>query len=299
VSISELRHATDPAVFPFQTTAELTPIDAVIGQARAVKAIEFGLSIRNHGYNIFVSGIPGTGKNSIVKSIVKRIALDRSVPDDWCFINNFKDTDRPRTVKLPPGKGREFRRDIERFIEFMQSEIPKVFESKEYEEQKSRIVEQAERAKESLFAEASQRAMEQNFQLSITRTGIVKVPIWKGKPLQPQELENLSSEQRRELEEHEKRVDSEIRDFLAKSRQLDKEAHEKIHELNRSIAHFAMGHQLDDLRERYRINPRIPEFLTEVEEDILATCGSSSAKRRKCPFPSKAWTGAAFSSGTR
>ncbi len=267
--VSELRHATDPAEFPFQTTAELSLRDEVIGQARAVKSIEFGLSIHNHGYNIFVSGIPGTGRNTIVKSIVKRISLGRPVPDDWCYINNFKDSDRPRAVNLPPGKGREFRHDVDAFIAFMQSEIPKVFESKEYEEQKTRIVEGEEKAKEVLFGEAGQRALGLGFQLSITRTGIVKVPLWKGRPLQQQELEGLTPEQRLELEEREKKVDVEIRDFLAKARQLDKEAHEKIHELNRRIAHFAMGHQLEDLKEKYGVNRLIPEYLAEVEEDIL------------------------------
>ncbi|MGE5808259.1 MAG: Lon-like protease helical domain-containing protein, partial [Nitrospirota bacterium] len=266
--VSELRHETDPAEFPFKTTADLGLKEEVIGQARAVHAIEFGLSIKNHGYNIFVSGIPGTGKNSIVKSLVKRISRDKPTPDDWCYINNFRDPDRPLSIKLPPGKGGEFRRDVEKFIEYMQNEIPKVFDAKEYEEQKSKIIEEAEKAKEVLFAEAANRALGLGFQLTIRRTGIVKVPLWKGKPLTPEELEKLTAEQKHELEDHEKRVDAEIRDFLAKARQLDKEAHEKIHELNRRVAHFAMGHQLDDLREKYRVNPRIPEFLTDLSEDI-------------------------------
>ena len=292
--VSELRHTTDPAEFPFQTTAELSLKDEVIGQVRAVKSIEFGLSINNHGYNIFVSGIPGTGRNTIVKSIVKRISLDRAVPGDWCYVNNFKDPDRPRAINLPPGKGRELQRDVDTFIAFMQSEIPKVFESKEYEEQKSRVVEEEEKAKEVLFGEAGQRALELGFQLSITRTGIVKVPLWKGKPLQQQELENLTPEQRLELEEREKKVDVEIRDFLAKARQLDKEAHEKIHELNRRIAHFAMGHQLEDLKEKYGMNKRIPDYLAEVEEDILSNLREFLGQTPEMPFQIEGMDKASF-----
>jgi lon-related putative ATP-dependent protease len=294
VPLSELRHACDPAEFPFQTTAELSAQEQVIGQVRAVKAIEFGLSIHNHGYNIFVSGVPGTGRNTIVKSIVKRISRDRPVPGDWCYINNFKDTDRPLAVALPPGKGREFRSDVEKFIEFMQSELPKVFESKEYEEQKSRITEENEKAKEVLFEEAGRRAVELGFQLTITRTGIVKVPLWKGKPLSPDELGKLEPEQRHELEEHEKMVDTEIRDFLAKARQLDKEAHEKIHELNRRIAHFSMGHQIDDLREKYRANPRIPEYLSEIEEDILGNLREFLGQTPELPFAVEGMDKASF-----
>jgi lon-related putative ATP-dependent protease len=284
IPAAELRNVCDPAEFPFTTTAELSLTDEVIGQTRAVKAIEFGISIRNHGYNIFVSGIPGTGRNSIARSIVKRISVDQPVPDDWCYVNNFKDGDRPRAIKLPPGKGREFRHDIEKFIEFMQSEIPKVFESKEYEEQKSRIVDEKEKAKEVLFAEAGKSALELGFQLTITRTGIVKVPMWKGKPLTPEELESLSPEQRHELEEHEKKVDAEIRDFLSKARLLDKEAHEKVHDLNRHIAHFSMGHQLDDLKEKYRVNPRIPEYLVEIEEDVLNNLREFLGQTPELPF---------------
>ncbi len=284
VPFSELRHACDPSEFPFQTTAELALEDRVIGQTRAVKAIEFGLSIRNHGYNIFVSGIPGTGRTTIVKSIIKKIALNRPVPDDWCYINNFSDPDNPRAVNLPPGKGREFQHDIEKFIEFMQAEIPKVFESKEYEEQKSRIVNDVEKAKEVLFSEAVARAVELGFQLSITRTGIVKAPLLKGKPIEQQDLEKLSLEQRRDIEDREKKVDSVIRDFLAKVRQLDKETHEKLHDLNRRIVRFAMGHQLEELKEKYRVQPRILEYLANVEEDILRNLRDFLGQPQEMPF---------------
>ncbi len=284
IPLSELRHNCDPAEFPFATTAELRPKEEVIGQARAVSAIEFGLSIRDNGYNIFVSGNPGTGRNSIVRSIVKRIAADRPVPEDWCFINNFEDPDRPHAVKLAPGRGRELQRDMERFIELMQGEIPKVFESKEYEEQKTKISEELDRAKEVLFEDTGRRALDLGFQLSVTRTGIVKVPLFRGKPLQGEDLEKLTAEQRLEIEEREKKVDAEIRDFLSKARQLDKEAREKIHELNRRVAHFAMGHQLDDLKERYRENPRIPEYLSDVEEDILGNLKEFLGQTPELPF---------------
>ncbi len=284
VPLSELRHTCDPAQFSFQTTAELPHEEAVIGQARAVTAIEFGLSIRNEGYNIFVSGIPGTGRNSVVKSILRRISRDLPVPDDWCYVNNFRDSDHPRAVRLPAGKGREFRNDMEKLIEFLQNELSKVFESKEYEEQKSRILEEAEKAKEVLFEEASRRAQELGFQLSMRRTGIAKIPSMKGRPLTPQDLEALSAEQKYEMDEHEKKVDSDIRDFLAKARQLDKEAHEKIHDLNRKVAHFAMGHQVDDLREKYRITPRLPEYLAEVEEDILGNLREFLGQTQEMPF---------------
>lgn len=284
VPVNDLRRQCDPAEFPFKTTADLSPTAEVIGQQRAVSALEFGLGIRNHGYNIYVSGIPGTGRNSIVRSIVKRIAVTRPVPDDWCFINNFKDADRPHSIKLAPGRGREFQRDMEKFIELMLAEIPKVFDAKEYEEQKTRIQEELERSKEVLFEETARRAQDLQFQLTVTRTGIVKMPLLKGKPLQPEDVEKFTPEQRLEVEEREKRVDAEIRDFLSKARQLDKEAQEKIRELNRKVAHFAMGHQLDDMKEKYQDNLRIPDYLADVEEDILGNLKEFLGQTPELPF---------------
>jgi lon-related putative ATP-dependent protease len=116
----------------------------------------------------------------------------------------------------------------------------------------------------------------------------------KGKPLQQHELDNLTPEQRHELEEREKKVDAEIRDFLAKARQLDKEAHEKVHELNRRVAHFSMGHQLEDLREKYRENPRIPEYLAEVEEDILGNLREFLGQTQELPFQIEGMDKASF-----
>jgi lon-related putative ATP-dependent protease len=294
VPVSELRHTCDPAEFSFATTDELKPREEVIGQARAVSAIEFGLSIKNHGYNIYVSGIPGTGRNSIVKSIVKRISLGRPAPEDWCFINNFKNPDRPHAIKLAPGKGRELQLDMEKFVDVMMNEIPKIFESKEYEEQKARIQEELERAKEVLFGDTGRQALELGFHLTVTRTGIVKVPLFKGKPIQPEDLGKLTAEQRLEMDDREKKVDAQIRDFLSKARQLDKEAREKIHELNRKIAHFAMGHQLEDLKEKYRANLRIPDYLTEVEEDILGSLKEFLGQTPDLPFPIEGMDKASF-----
>lgn len=281
----ELRRECDPALFDFRTTEDSAVREEVIGQERAVRAIEFGISIQNHGYNIFISGIPGTGKNTIVKSIVRGISAERPVPDDWCYLNNFKEPDRPRAVRLPPGVARRFQVDMDRFIEFMMAELPKVFESKEYEEQKSGISGGFEKSREVLFAEASRKAHDLGFQLTITRTGIVKVPLFRGKPVEPEQLGQLTVEQKLEMEEHEKQVDAEIRDFLAKVRQLEKEAHEKIHDLNRRVAHFAMGHRLEDLKEKYGVNPRVPDYLSEVEEDILNNLKEFLGQTPELPFP--------------
>src|SRR3990172_8683876 len=140
----------DPQQFPFETTENLPYEEEVIGQVRAVRAMDFGLHIQDRGYNIFVSGVPGTGKNTIVKSMIKRVAETQPTPDDWCYVNNFQDPDRPKVLNLPAGKGRELQRDIERLIASLREEFPKVFQSKDYEEQRRLIEEGFSKARDSL-----------------------------------------------------------------------------------------------------------------------------------------------------
>lgn len=267
--VSELRRTSDPAEFTFQTTSELTLSEEVIGQARGVKSIEFGLSIDHGGYNVFVCGIPGTGKSTIVKSIANRMSAERPTPDDWCYLNSFKNPDCPRAVNLPAGRGREFRDDLERFIAYLTDEMPALPESREYEEQMSCLIEKADQKKDELFSGISRRANDLGFQLKMTGTGVIKLALRQGKPLQQEDLETLDPDERRELETREKTVDAEVRQFLDTARQLDRSAREEVHEINRRAAGFALREPIDRLRIKYGTDGRISEYLEEMEEDIL------------------------------
>jgi len=69
---ADLRCICDPKIFKFKNTSEIKPLDGVIGQKRAVQAIEFGLNMKSSGYNIFVTGEEGTGKSTIVNDLVSK-----------------------------------------------------------------------------------------------------------------------------------------------------------------------------------------------------------------------------------
>ncbi|MBI3354868.1 MAG: AAA family ATPase [Nitrospirae bacterium] len=263
----------NPDEFKFKTTKELTQWDEIIGQERAVKAIKFGLGIKSKGFNIYVSGAPGTGKNTIVKAMIQKLSKDMPVPEDWCYVYNFTDPDRPRLINLSAGWGRAFQKDMDGFIEFLNVEIPKIFESKEYEDHKSRVIAEYEKARESLFTELNERAREFGFQMSVSKTGIMKIPVIKGKPIQPQDIAGLTKDQRREIEEKEKRVDSEVRDFFSKIRILEKEANEKILDLNRQAVNFVIQPRLEELKAKFSHYAKVSDYLNSVQEDILNNLG--------------------------
>ena len=135
----ELRGVCSIDLFQFADTSELDPLDEVIGQERAVQAIDFGLNMKSPGYNIFVTGIAGTGKSTIVRDIIGKFAAELPAPDDWCMVNNFKDEYCPKALRVPSGKAVLFSKSIHRLIDDLKTELPKTFENKLAQDRLSEI----------------------------------------------------------------------------------------------------------------------------------------------------------------
>src|SRR3989304_4339994 len=154
----ELRWTCDPKQFPFKTTDEMPPRALSIGQEPALKALGFGLGLESQGFNIYVLGESGTGKMSTVKAMLEKRAKDEKVPDDWCYVYNFTDPDRPNVLNLPPGVGTDLKIDMEDLVESLKRDIPKVFESKDYEKHRDEILDgQQERTKAIFYRNLRQK----------------------------------------------------------------------------------------------------------------------------------------------
>src|SRR5512142_2868175 len=123
----QLYHPCDHAQFKFQTTADLEDLGEIIGQMRAMDAIRFGTGIRHDGYNLFVLGPSGIGKNSVVRHFLESRAAEAQKPDDWCYINNFEHQHKPRALRLPSGKGEELRQRMDKLVDYLKSAIPALF----------------------------------------------------------------------------------------------------------------------------------------------------------------------------
>jgi ABC-type phosphonate transport system ATPase subunit len=139
VPLKKLSWRCDLSFLPFTCTAEMTPLEDFIGQDRAIRAIQFGLGVNKPGFNIFVTGLTGTGKTSIIRAFLKKVTAARGLidadapfPEDWCYVYNFADADRPLIVKMRRGWGRVLRSDMEQLIQYLQREGRRVFESDEF-----------------------------------------------------------------------------------------------------------------------------------------------------------------------
>ena len=129
LTVDRLRRVCDPALFDFESTEELLALSGPIGQDRAVRAIAFGIDIASPGYHMYALGPVGTGKKTIIRKYLEAHAEKKPVPDDWLYVNNFNDSDTPKVLRLPAGKGQKFRGDLDQLVEELKTEVPKAFES--------------------------------------------------------------------------------------------------------------------------------------------------------------------------
>ncbi len=264
-----LRRVCSPDGFRFETTAELPRLAEVLGQPRAVAALEFGASIASYGFNLFALGAPGSGKTTLIHEYLLRRAAGQPAPPDLCYVNSFGDARSPEALRLPPGWGARLKRDMEALVTELQDAIPKAFESKEYETQRDALMSELEERRRSEFARIEARVTEYGFQL--TRSpggGLMLVPAWKGKPMSEQDLEQLSADEQQKLSKLRDRLGADVEETLQRIRELEKGAREALHGLDKQTATNATRHIVDELRPHYGDIAAVSAYLDAVQADV-------------------------------
>ncbi|MCX7705960.1 MAG: AAA family ATPase [bacterium] len=263
----------------FETTQTVPPIEGIIGQERAARALEFGLQMEQDGYNIYVSGLPGSGRTTSVESAVRKIAKKRPTPDDWCYVYNFSEPDNPKYLRFPPGRAEVFRKDMERLIEELKIDLPRAFESKIYEEQRNSIVRKFQRVKEDIVAQLEEKARNASFALKHTPSGFVFIPMVEGKPLTEEDMEKLTEEAKKEIKTKEEILVSELSEALREIRQADKATREELQKLEHETTLFTVSPRINELKEKYAEFPDVIKYLDEVQQDIVENPGNFEEKR--------------------
>jgi len=268
VPLDRLKRKCDPAIFQYNTTEELSVSRELIGQKRAMEALKFGLSISKKGYNIFVSGLIGTGRNSYSYLVAKEFASKKAPPRDWCYVYNFKNPKAPKAISLERGQGKVFKREIENIIKDVEEEIPKALTSKEYENSKNLIYNTYQRKAQDILNQLNHMAKEYNFIFKQTERGILSIPLKGGRPMTDKELDELSEEEIEQLMELSNQLGQEAFDYVKKVREVEKELIEAIDGLKESKVSQVLTMNIDDLIKKYQDNPSIYEYLKDMKSDI-------------------------------
>jgi lon-related putative ATP-dependent protease len=270
LSVEELRLICRPAEIAFKTTAEVPPLEEMIGQERAVRATAFGLRIKKHGYNIFMTGLTGTGKSSYAQSIIEKISAEEKVPDDWIYVYNFDHPGEPLALNLPAGMGYILCVKIQELLEDLKQNIPKAFDGDDYERQKSIYIKEFQEARGTLLEELSKAAQDQGFALKRTSSGFVTIPLQNGEQISEEEYAKLEQAEKDKLEKKSNEVQIKAMEIMRRVQKVEKELKEKLKELDQRIGLAAIGHLFSELNEEYAQYPAIIKYLKAYQDDVLS-----------------------------
>ena len=269
-----LRRRCDPAKLRFKTTAELTTLPEVLGQARAVEALKFGVGIQSDGFNLFALGPSALGKHATVRQYLEPVAATKQTPDDWCYVNNFDDSHRPRAVRLPAGMGVKLHRDAEGLVEELHTAATSAFESDEYRTRRQAIDEEFQERQSSAFEGLQKRAGEQHVALVRTPVGLALTPMKDCEVMSPEVFQALPEGERSGIEGAIQHFQKELQTTVRQIPQWDKERREKIRDVNREVTDFAVGHLIDALRDTYKALPDVIAHLDAIQADVIDNVGA-------------------------
>jgi ATP-dependent Lon protease len=262
----------------FETTEEVEPLEDIIGQERALKALRLGTELFAPGYNIFVCGLTGTGRMTTIKHILKQISPKAPQAPDRCYVYNFKNPDEPRLLEFPRGQAIMFKRNMEAMIFYLKQRIPRTLEDEKYIDARNKIIEKYQRKEQELFREFQKKVESERFAIinmqveNVVRPNIV--PIVDGKPVPIEQLVNLakmgkiSEEKVREIEKKYLELQAQMQEIFKKEMMLARELSRELDELEREAVKSIVDGIIDEIKEQFQI-PKVHEYLDEVRKHIL------------------------------
>jgi len=274
----KLRWRCDPARVPAETTAQAEPVEGVSGQPRALQALKMGVELHAPGYNIFVCGLAGTSRGGTIARMIEEIAPVTKPAPDRCYVNNFKNPDRPRLLTLERGKANAFKKDMQSGIEFLRRRIPQVFEGEPFQRQKARIVERFTTREKELMEDFTRRIARDQFALGRMQVGAVALPeifpVLEGQMVPIEEVPKLVQEGKLEpttaedLERKYERFRQEFTVVYRKTLMLSRELASEMSYLEQEAASVLVDGVIEELKEKYP-GAKVAEYLEEVRHHIL------------------------------
>ncbi len=265
-----LRMECDPADLGFETTADLRSTHTMIGQDRAIDAINLAASITHKDFNIYVLGRMGMGRHETVSKLISEQAADRPAPSDWVYVNNFDAPHKPNAMQLAAGSASLLRSAMQDLVDDLANEIPALFESEEYQTQRRAIEEEFGQRHEEPIAEFAERAAKEGVALLRTPMGFMLAAIIDGKPIKPEVYEALAPEKRREIDAKVERLQDQLAKVLRHGPQLEKEYRQRIEELHAELAERVVSLRVKEVADQFKKVAEVGIYLEKVRQDMIS-----------------------------
>lgn len=270
---ADLRRTVDASSLGMETTADLEPLTGLIGQDRALAAIEFATDIPAHDYNLFVLGPPASGKATAVRAFLNEKVREPKPVSDWVYVNNFDDPNRPRALELPCGRARELKEAMIAALDELRQTVPAMFESEDYQSRRRTIDEGFKSGQEEAFEALNKKAAEQNIAIMRTPMGIAMAPMHEGKVVKPEVFNTLPEDMRKAIEDKIEVLQHELAEILQAVPKSDKERREKLADLNAEFAELAVVQALDEIEAKFKDVPEVGEHLKACRKDLIRNIG--------------------------
>ncbi|QWG22775.1 AAA family ATPase [Bradyrhizobium sediminis] len=273
LAAEQLYRPTDLSGLVFSTTAELQPIDGLVGQARAVEAIRFGTQVGKAGFNLFVIGPNGARMQDAVKAMLTAEAAGKPAPSDWVYVHNFADPGKPIAIELPAGRAREFHNAMHKLIDDLKSALPAVFQSEDYQTRQAAIDESFQKRQGEAFSALRDKAAAKDIAVLRTPLGFALAPVKDGKVVPPDEFSAWPEARRREVQAVIETLEKDLEHIIRQVPQWETQRRDETRQLNRDTAKYAVDQLIEDAKAAFNDIPRVVQFIETVRADLVENVG--------------------------
>ena len=269
LSAAQLIARCEESVFGFADTRELSATTEVVGQQRAVDAIELALAMQQPGYNLFVLGHNGSGRHRILRRMLGEHAARRATPDDWCYVNHFAEPGKPRLLQVPAGRGARLGQDMDAFVVELVRAIPAAFDSDQYQARIEAIQGAYKQREDGALQQLGEQAAGDGIALMRTPQGFMFAPLKGEQAMSPAEFEQLPQPEKLRIGGLIEHYGELLKQLMQQLPRWRREVQAQIRQANRDTLELAAGHLIDELKEHYADLPQVLEFLDQVMRDVL------------------------------
>jgi len=263
-----MRWVCDPKVLGAKTTEDLKPLDIMVGQPRAYRALTFGFHTKHSGFNIFAAGPAGTGKTTAITDFLEEVAVKMPIPSDWCYVHNFDDEYEPNVLRCPPGMGKQLRDDMREFIQAARIAIPQLFEGEDYAAKREQMLRKLNQQRQQIIDRMGQAAEQEGFSLQLTPIGITLVPVVDRRPITDEDFLKLPKQTQQTIIQKREELKENLIPHLRDIRELETKARRSLAEFDTEVALYAIDHLMSRLLEKYKPHEEIVTFLRGIQERI-------------------------------
>jgi lon-related putative ATP-dependent protease len=264
-----LRTRCDPEALGFETTDELPVLEAPPRQERALSALRLGVDMPRGDYNVFALGSEGLGKHAAIETVIAAIAAEGPPPDDWCYVHNFVESDRPLALRLPTGRGRAFKDCIDELLRDLRAAIPAAFQSGDFQTRKEAIERALKERRDAAFGALQEEARERDMGILQSPMGFLITAIREGKPVDPRTIDKWPERDKERLVRNSEELERRLHDLLEEFPKWEQEAIKAVRDAAKQVTRLAVTHLVNEARDRFADIPAVVSYIDAFREDVI------------------------------